>query len=480
MFAPEINLVLVQGQLAWKPFSLRQLQVRRYTGQNLPSSTRALVFVAGDLVQAPDRAKLVSWVRKNIRNALDHGACCIVAARDGQRNLAKQTLAFNDETRPAYVTSKDAHVIAQQCLRWNPGPFPKSELNILCSDALEPDTQLLLKRAFHDFDEIRLERLTGGRSAVSGIWRVDARSADKELRSPFVAKCGARESIDKQVNTYRDVVADRVPYRGCAPLCLERSAAGFSKRLSVSRFVEDADRLDELLINPDHQNVDALIGRIYSGPLRRWRSVVVRRTVSIAWQFMPKNVLKQYDRGVDAARRKLRAANVSSKTLRSLLKQLTSIPLMNVPICRAHDDLNFRNVFVAKGGSEIILIDFTRAVEKPLSMDVARMDVGFAFDDELNKLQPIADDVLLEYFTGDLFAISLPHVVSGKAARARLAAIEALRRHILAEADNHNYDPRVEYKVAIISGLIYEAKRRTKWSPLAYRCADQLVSTLGE
>lgn len=477
MFAPEINTVLILGQLDSEPFSRRQLQAREQIPE-LPSSTRAVIFVAGDLVQDANRAALVRWARTNARKALDHGALCLVAALPQQQNLASQTLGVSEETQRTQVTSNDPEAVAQACLRWNPGPFPKQSLTIKCADSLDADTTLLLKRAFYDFDEIELEPLTGGRSAITGIWRVEARSNDRELRSPFVAKCGPRQSIDKQVNTYRDVVADRVPYRGCAPLCLDRSAAGFSKRLSVSRFVEDAHRLDDLVIDPACKNVDDLIAAIYSGPLRRWRSVIARRQVRLVWQFLPRDVVKRFGPGVTAARRRLKTKKIETPSLSAVINSLKSIPIMDVPVCRAHDDLNFRNVFVARGGNEIILIDFTRAIEKPLSMDVARMDVGFAFDDELNAKQPISDDILLEYFTGDLFAISLPHVVSGKGARSRLAAIEALRRHILAESDEHGYDPRVEYQVAVISGLLYEAKRNTPWSSVAYRCASQLALSL--
>ena len=478
MYAPDLNRVLVQGTLSPDPFEERQLQANPYTGQPLQSDIRALVYLAGDLMQAQDRASLVAWVRKNVRKALDHGAGCFVCAIAGQENLAKQTLDVSEETRPAEVVSAKPAEIAQRCLRWNPGPAPKVGLTVQSSDALEPDTELLLKRAFRDFDEITLKRLTGGRSAVEGVWRVDAKANDLELRSPFVVKCGPRISIDKQVNTYRDVVADRVPYRGCAPLCLERSVSGFSKRLSVSRFVEDAKRLDEIILDPNHPNVESLIGKIYEGPLHRWRSTTVWRQINFTGAFLGSDPLRYFGYGVAQARRKLAAQKVSTSTLRANLKRLKAVPRTSAPICRSHDDLNFRNVFVASEGGEIILIDFTRAVEKPLSMDVARMDVGFAFDDELNNYHRISDDILINYFTGDLFSISLPHLVSGRGAKSRLTAIEALRRRILKEADALSYDPRVEYKIAIIAGLLYEAKRGTSLSPLAYSCADQLVSTL--
>ena len=106
------------------------------------------------------------------------------------------------------------------------------------------------------------------------------------------------------------------------------------------------------------------------------------------------------------------------------------------------------------------------------------MDVGLAFDDELNAEQPIDDEVLEAYYAGNPFSISLLHVVKGRSARTRLAAVEALRHRMLVEASALQYDPTVEYKIALVAGLLYEAKRRTKQSAAAYRCADALVATL--
>lgn len=478
MHAPDLNLIVVVGLLDGEPFRRRDLEISTSSSSPFPASTRAVVFVAGDLHQNSERAALVRWARRNVKQALDHGIGCLVAAVPGQENLASQTLASSAETNQATISTADAETIAQACLRLQPGPLPNDDLTIHCEESLDAETTLLLRRAFRDFDAVQLEILTGGRSAKTTVWRVDARSSDAELRSPFVAKCGPRDAIDMQVRTYRDVVADRVPYRGCAPLCLERSVAGFSKRISVSRFVEGAARLDELLIDPDHPNVQRLIDRIYTGPLHRWRSTVRRQTLQLMWEFLPRNVNMSYGRGLRNTRRRLERKGVEAVTPAVLLRRLRSLPRVEVPICRAHDDLNFRNVFVAREGSEIILIDFTRAVERPLSKDIARMDVGFAFDSELNSEQPIADETLLDYFTGDLFSISLQHVVDGRRAGARLAAIQALRHHVLTEAASHEYDPRQEYKVAVIAGLLYEAKRQTPWSEIAYRCADQLSATL--
>jgi hypothetical protein len=476
MFAPELTRVLVSGSLARDPFLHRELTIEPLHRGDFPADTRAIVFVAGDMAVDADRGALVGFGRRYIESALNAGISCIVAADAKQMHPAKQVLGASAGLGKVPVILNDPEKIAQRCLRLRPGPAPDQNLKIDYSGALEPDTEVLLRRAFSGFQSIALEDLPGGRSVTDGIWRVDAKSTDAELRSPFVVKCGPRKSIDMQVQTYRDIVADRVPFRGCAPLCIDRSVAGFSKRLSVSRFVERALRLDVVLMNPDCANPEKIIGHIFDGPLHRWRASPRRQSLKLLDQFLPNYLRRKYQPGLTALFRKLPPGTV--RTPGQLFDLMKAVPRREVPICRAHDDLNFRNVFVADGGAEIILIDFTRSAVKPLSQDIARMDVGLAFDNELNEEQPIDDDVLEAYYARDLFSISLPHTVKGQGARARLAAIEALRHRILIEASAQHYEPNAEYKIAIIAGLLYEAKRRTKWSATAYRCADALVSTL--
>lgn len=477
MYRADLNLIMLQGLIEPTAFDQRDLQIKEDKGQAFPASARAIVFIADDLRVDASRQKLVQWVRRRAKNAADCGLGCLIATLPNQENLAAQTIVNTRGNKPKIVLA-DPQIVAQECLRMEPGPLPNFDLSVKGGDDLDAETVLLLKRAFSDFDKIVLDPLPGGRSAINGIWRVDAQSRDTELRSPFVAKCGPVTAITKQLDTYRDVVADRVPYRGCAPICLERSVAGSSKRLSVSRFVERAKRLDDLLKHKDCPNVSDLMARIYSGPLHRWRATVEHQTVELVPQFLPQNVRERYKNGLSATYRQLKAMDESVTAPDDLFLRLEAVVIENAPLCRAHDDLNFRNIFVGEGGMEIILIDFTRAVKRPLSQDVARLDVGLAFDDDLNEDQPIDNKILQDYFTDDLFSISLRHAVNGQNARARLQAIAALRHNILVEADQFNYDPRIEYKVAVISGLLYEAKRQTPWSAIAYTCADKLSLTL--
>lgn len=468
--------MLVDGLMNSDPFARREMIMESFVSSPPPADVRAVVLVAGDINFLHERAKIIRWARQNYERAMNAGYGCFVAGQAAQKNAIKQALAATEGLADVPVVGADAEIVAQACLRLDPGPSPDFDLKIVSEKPPSAENELLLRRAFNGFSAITLQPLTGGRSPTDGIWRVDANSTDDELRSPFVVKCGRRASIDMQVRTYRDVVADRVPFRGCAPLCLERSVAGYRKRLSVSRFVERAQRLDEILTQPDCAAPGDIIHRIFSGPLHRWRAQPQVRSLKLLDELLPRGLRKTFGRGLRITYGRLPVGTALPPG--DLVRAMASVPKLDVPVCRAHDDLNFRNVFVAESGGEIILIDFTRAVVKPLSQDIARMDVGLAFDNELNEQQPIADDILEAYFSGNLFSISLAHSIKGRSARARLAAIEALRNQMLIESEALNYDPIIEYKIAIVAGLFYEAKRQTKWSAIAYRCADAIVATL--
>lgn len=458
------------------PFTCREMIIGSFIPSPPPADVRAIILVAGDVTSLRERANIIRWVRKNYKISMNAGLGCFVAGQAPQLNAIKQALAATEGFADVLVVDADAETVAQACFRLDPGPSPDLQLDIVSEKPLSTEIKLLLQRAFNGFSTITLEPLTGGRSPTDGIWRVDASSTDDELRSPFVVKCGPRPSIDMQVRTYRDVVADRVPFRGCAPLCLERSVAGYRKRLSVSRFVERAQRLDEILIQPNCVGPGDIIHSIFSGPLHRWRAQPQMRSLKLFDELLPRGLRKRFGPGLRTTYGRLAAGSVLPPG--DLFRAMASVPKRDVPVCRAHDDLNFRNVFVAESGGEIILIDFTRAAVKPLSQDIARMDVGLAFDDELNEQQPIGDEILEAYFSGNLFSISLAHSIKGRSARARLTAIEALRNQMLIESEPLNYDPIIEYKIAIVAGLLYEAKRQTKWSAIAYRCANAIVATL--
>ncbi|MBZ9852077.1 hypothetical protein LB565_29295 [Mesorhizobium sp. CA14] len=451
-------------------------------------SARALIVLAGALSSDTDRQNLVKRLRRLAAPAAERGIFVVVVAKAGEE-AAALTVAQSGAGRLAQwvqragvvlrqlavLPDSDWERIAESCARCRCGPSSNDSLAIRdengapLKEPLSPDIELLFRRAFHDYPGIRISAEGGGKSSAS-VWKVETEG--HERHAPFIVKSGDAAEMEEHINTYRDVVADRVPFRGCAPLCLERCVLGATSQLAVSRFVENAVRLDHVV--PD-RDVSAVVQAIYKTVLGRWRIRPEKKTLSLLPEFLPASRQDVYLKGLERTYKDLTGAGYTGPSPQSFFDRLAGLPAAEHLVCRAHDDLNLRNVFVCGRDAEAVLIDFTRAAKRPLSHDVARLEVGLAFDTDLQSVQPIPPEVLEDFYTGDLFAVSLEHLLKGRVAPHRLNAITTLRTTILEEGQVHGVDLRREYTVAICVGLLYYAKAKSNDAGVAYKCAGSLL-----
>lgn len=436
---------------------------------------RALLFAAGDLSTDDENVRLAKWASNAIRRALDRGTACLVLVSSGQEGRAREVLASADRDRRVRITAS-VEEASQLALLHEPGAFPGTLPEIQATLGLPAGMELLIKRAFHQFERVDLKSLTGGRSGAS-VWRAECRSADRDLSSPFVVKFGPRETIGNELSTYRDAVADRIPFRGCAPICVERSVEGSFKQVLVSRFVENAKRLDDLFVKGPPPSPVHLVRGIYDGPLHRWRHNTTRTRIRLFHELCDPHV-RDHPQKLERVWVGLGAEGSGLPAPKDLLRQLSALPVADVPVCHAHDDLNLRNVFVAQPGGDVILIDFTRSKRRPLARDIARLDVALGFDRELQDASPLDQKLLLEFYAEDHFRVSLLHPSDCAVGEARLELVQALRRRMVLEARRESYDPRVEYSVAVAAELLYHARGMSSSADIAYRCACRIASDL--
>lgn len=466
------------GSAAADPFVSRGLMLVHVASNDEPvlePDARAVLFMGGDFASADENRLLSKWAARTVRHALDRGAACLVVVQPGQDGRARELLQGADrDGRVRIAQSVDA--AAQLALLHEPGAYPGAVPAIVPAGACTEEAELLLKRAFHQFERVELETLPGGRSGAH-VWRADCQSADRDLSSPFVVKFGPRARIGEELNTYRDAVADRIPFRGCAPICVERSVEGSAGQVLVSRFVEDAVRLDTLLVEGRAPLAEHLVTGIYDGPLHRWRRNTTRADLRLFHELCNAHVRSKPEKLQDVWQRQ-GGAKARLPSPRTVFKQLSAITLAGVPVCQAHDDLNLRNIFVAQPGSDVILIDFTRSKRRPLSRDIARLDVALGFDTDLQDASPLEADLLLEFYAADHFRVSLLHPSHCPRGKARLDLIQALRRRMVLEARREGYDPPVEYSVALASELLYHARGMSKSAEIAYRCACRIAADL--
>ena len=454
------------------------------------SDVRAVVVVVSDFEKIESRQLLRKHLQHYALEAALQGALVILAvpkdniasalesAKQYAPMLAQWEKSFGVSIRQLEVMAGDKWAsIAELSARYDCGSSQNAGLKIHSAGSaplnLDPEVEGLLRRAFHDFESIRLQAETGGKSKVDGVWKVEAEGDEKA--SPFIVKCGPAPAIEVHINTYADVVADRVPYRGCTPVCLDRCVRGATRRLIVSRFIENAERLDEAVLNRD---VQPAVESIFSQVLDRWRRNPPWAKVQLWPEFLPKARRVSYKRGLSRTYSKLIARGEAPLDPKLIFKTLALLPVEARPYPRAHDDLNIRNVFVSGQPGEPVLIDFTRSAKRPMSHDVSRLDVGLGFDSILHDAQPLPESVLMSIYGGDLFQLSLEHVTHGKVAKHRLDAIFALRRGILEDGARVKYDLREEYAVAICVGLLYYAKSAGGLGLVAYRCASALTAKL--
>lgn len=492
MRAEERTTVLVDGgEVELPPFSARQLGLKKVeSAADLnDGSARALILLAGALSSDADRQNLVKRLRRLAAPAAERGIFVVVVARAGEGaaalNVARSGAGRLAQwaqragvvlSQLAVLPDADWERIAESCARCRCGPSSNESLAIrdkngdTLNEPLPPEVELLFRRAFHDYPGIRISAEGGGKSSAA-VWKVETQGL--EQHAPFIVKSGAAAEMEEHINTYRDVVADRVPFRGCAPLCLERCVLGATSQLAVSRFVENAVRLDQVIQNG---NVGAVVQSIYETVLGRWRNRPEKKTLSLLPEFLPTSRQESYLKGLDRTHRDLTSAGYTGPSPQSFFVRLAGLPPAEHLVCRAHDDLNLRNVFVCGRDAEAVLIDFTRAAKRPLSHDVARLEVGLAFDPDLQEsLQSIPSEVLEDFYTDDLFTVSLEHLLKGSVAQHRLNAITTLRTTILKEGQAHSADLKREYTVAVCVGLLYYAKGKSKDAGIAYKCAGNLL-----
>ncbi|MER9371155.1 phosphotransferase [Mesorhizobium sp. M0491] len=484
-------MVLVDGgTVDRRPFDSRQLALKKlHSPADLTDgSARALIVLAGALSSQTDRQDLVKRLRLLAAPAAARGVFIVVVAKSGDeasamavaRSGAGQLAQWAQPpgvVLQQLVVLADSHGdrIAELCARCRCGPSSNDSLAIRSKNGaplLEPlslELELLFRRAFHDYPAIHISKENGGKSSAS-VWKVETQGL--EQHTPFIVKSGGAAEMEEHIKTYRDVVADRIPFRGCAPLCLERCVLGASSQLAVSRFVEHAVRLDYVVPERD---VNAVVQAIYQTVLGRWRDRPEKKKLDLLPEFLPVIRQEQYLKGLERTYKDLSDAGYGGPSPHDFFDRLANLPVEDHLMCRAHDDLNLRNVFVCGQDAEAVLIDFTRAAKRPLSHDVARLELGLGFDPDLQATQRIPTDVLEDFYSGNLFAVSLEHLLKGKAASHRLNAITALRSTILDEGQVHSVDLRREYTIAICVGLLYYAKAKNGDASTAYQCAGNLL-----
>jgi len=370
------------------------ITTRQLTPVHVPASGLALpnfldaraVLVSFNPAKRDELAKTLAAFGNQI---LDCGAFLGVILPDVNNEEADRaavsSITSGINKRIKTLAGWDPHEIAHECSTHRPTRAPNPSLIPPPEDvALSSSFKTLLQRAFSEFTRIQLEALYGGKSKVSGVYRVNAYDEHDQCVAPFVVKVGPRSKIAQEIYGLEDLVLDRVPFQFRPPLARDRCVDGANDRLLISMFVDRALRFDEYL---DFCPPVLAISSLFEGPLRTWRRqqdlIQTDRPIGLAEEYLRYEVIPSIGNADRLLAPYSLASSVQSKIWRpkDLLTYLYEFPRVQVAQCYCHGDLHTRNIFVRHNSLDVVLIDFAHAnYQSPAARDPAKLDVAIAFD----------------------------------------------------------------------------------------------------
>lgn len=434
--------------------------------------------------------------------AIDHGAMLAVVTDEGDFAAPSAIAAHVERSfggRPGRIHTMvlEPYKVALACLRHAPGPAANGQIE-LGGDLtnVEEEERVLLRRAFHaKFSKLEIHPETGGRSVGTKVWRVTAFLTDGGCCEPFIVKSGRPLAILEEYQTWKELVANHVPFPFRPPLIDVFPIAGVRRSLLVSMFVTRSQRFDQYVTTI--AGTPLAISSLFDGPLRTWRENRREVIASLGQAYVEEQVtwiarrekdeiegrpylavLPEPSR-LDAPYEAAKTADPDVASPHALYQMLSETRKFCYMQCRGHGDLNARNLFVRWNGLDVILIDFSHAgVFGAASRDPARLEVSLAFD------VPAADGShLSEEFLKRLYDVPLLPYRSAPVHDGRVEAIRQVRTHVAGDGVTD-----FEYRISVAAHLLRHARtaRDCESTPgvlaqkaLAYRLAARLIrSTL--
>ncbi len=358
------------------------LDLERYADRLLAFDCRIYVRVAPGLtIQGRERTTIVNAIRKlrlpgaALRReewaSIDDGE---LREREGYP-LAPYVCVCD--------TSWTWEVIAQMISENPAGDPPNLDLlpNAVTSDGrklrLNPESVLLLQRAFGDCSEVHLRGMQDGLSGVSVYRAYTKQTAGLNARWPasYFVKIGARSTIWREYFHYEGHALEYIPFYLAPRLTLERCGLGAREGIIVGDFVEQAEPLRDAA--RAGRAIHAL-GTLFSRTLAAWRHDAekdhARSIGQVLAEFLPSGWDIPAERKAIITREFEVTADVPE--IRELLKKCDAKPVL---IGTIHGDLNPSNVLIRL--SDAILIDFEKLKEgRPLLYDAASVEAGLLVD----------------------------------------------------------------------------------------------------
>ena len=239
--------------------------------------------------------------------------------------------------------------------------------------ALDAERTLLVKRAFWDGAEVKLEQLRNGLSGVNAYRAFLQGNSVAGSRYPYryFVKIGPRNKVADEYLAYRDTALEHLPYHLGPRLRLDRCALGHRYGILVSDYVNGAEPLRDCA--RDGRAVGA-IANLFNVTFRGWH--VGAQLVDVP---LEGHLQARLADAVPSFRKPLIDEYGAKKTLAELSGLLVSGETRPYFVGVIHGDLHATNVLVR--GGDAILIDFEKVEPQgPVLRDLACLEGGLFVD----------------------------------------------------------------------------------------------------
>jgi hypothetical protein len=435
--------LVLRRQIAWlgvqppddarRAFEDRGYLVNQCTDENLfdPSFLSGLSAVV--FTQLPEQPlQVAQQIEKHAHHLLNYD--CSLIFRPGSQDLSQRphvftsaainlrlwTTGFADDEAaklkwqvpdtlisPPHATFFDFAVtwvqVANMVTAIPTGPAPNRVLTISVDDvvrALDPESEVMVRRAFWDCSDVHLVAMDGGRSGVR-VFRAYAELAEGiygQHPQPYFVKIGDRAKIFAEYKMYEEKVDPYIPFHLGPHLVRDRCCLGAKVGIIVGDFVEESENLCGCA---SEGRAATAIACLFDRTLLGWYRSATKVSTPICT-----GLLQNFPRPRKISINRLARARALGAThdldeLRSLFLRCDSQPVLVGPI---HGDLHAANVRVR--ATDAIVIDFCTHPNFPLVYDAACLEAsllveGFADDKReiqewLSSVSSLYDNPLLD------------------------------------------------------------------------------------
>jgi phosphotransferase family enzyme len=274
-----------------------------------------------------------------------------------------------------------AHEIPEMMARYDPGPGYNNQVQIQFEGEhhiLNPEEEVLLRRAFHDCKHVFLRPLTGGLSArVFCAYATFQDSIAGPRPLPFFVKIDERTKIIREKTNYELYARHFIPFNLRPNLDYRRCIMASELGVLVGNFVDRSESLWDVVRRGQAQTA---IHSLFEDTLRGWRYQAFVPPETIIQKAVADGLHEFFNyRRVDPSHEAFAARYFGvSDTPIQLWEKLLGLQNQRFREAPMHGDLHGNNVRVR--GNDAIVIDLASITKGPLVADLAALETSLAFD----------------------------------------------------------------------------------------------------